>query len=326
MKKASYVESRGDQSIRCTLCPHFCDLKSGESGHCQIRKNIDGDLFALTYGEIAAMAVDPIEKKPLYHFYPGSDILSIGSNGCNLRCDFCQNWHISMQHTKRETVSVDELIQTALTKKSVGIAYTYNEPLIAIEFLIECMTACRDNGLKNAIVSNGMINPEPLADVLPLIDAANIDLKGFTPGFYKSITGHLHTVKHTIQTLYSGGTHVELTHLVIPGRNDNKTDFTAMCEWIASISPDMPLHISRYFPNYQSDAPPTAEQTMIDFYDIASNILNYVYLGNIQITGCTDTHCPNCEQLMVQRSGYRINVAHRSPSCPACGTSLYWVC
>lgn len=323
LKEARFYEPRKNSAVKCMLCPHECLINESKNGICLIRKNIKGKLFQTAYGELSSFAIDPIEKKPLYHFHPSSSILSIGTNGCNFRCDFCQNWHISTLQTPRQEASPAELAEKAKEAGCVGIAFTYNEPLIWYEFVSDCAAEFKKQGLKNVIVSNGYINQSPLKELIPLIDAANIDLKGFTESFYKDVTGGLEPVNNTIKTLYKSGVLVEVTNLVIPGRNDNEQDFDAMCGWLASISRDIPLHLSAYFPAYKSKERPTDPETIINMKKIAEKHLNYVYAGNLRHEK-NDSFCPHCKALLVKRSGYKVESYLKTNRCTECGKQLYF--
>lgn len=313
-----------DGSVQCNLCPHRCKIKKGKSGLCLIRKNIDGRLYQAAYGELTSLNLDPIEKKPLYHFYPGTNILSIGTNGCNLKCAFCQNYTISTQETFRKEVSIENLVELAKKHNSVGIAYTYNEPIIWFEFVKDCAIAFRKSGLKNIIVSNGNINQEPLLDLIKVIDAANIDLKGFTDDFYKWVKGDLNSVKETIKILFENNIHTEVTFLLITNKNDDIDDFRRMCEFLAGISKDLPLHISRYFPAYKCNEPPTDILKMTEFYREAKKYLNYVYLGNISGLNGRNSYCPDCGNLLVKRDGYKTEILNKKDRCEKCSKKLYF--
>lgn len=270
----------------CTICPHHCNLKEGQTGLCRARKNINGEITAINYGQLTALALDPIEKKPLYRFYPGSNILSVGSFGCNLKCLFCQNYHISMaskNEVKTQFVKPEELTNIALDlkdRKNIGIAYTYNEPLVGYEYVLDCAKLARDKNLKNVIVTNGCFCEEPMKKLLPFIDALNIDLKGFTYEFYKKIGGDLNTVKNFIK-LAAKHCHVEITTLIIPGENDTEDEIRELSEFIFSVSPEIPLHVSRFFPCYKMlDKRPTDVKKVYDLANIAREKLKYVYEGN----------------------------------------------
>lgn len=248
--------------------------------------NRDGRIIAANYGKITSFALDPIEKKPLYRFFPGSTVLSAGSYGCNLRCPFCQNYSISMQREPERFVEImpEELVEKALKLVpggNIGIAYTYNEPLIGYEFVMDCAKLAAEKGLKNVVVTNGYICENPLKELMPYIDAFNIDLKSFSPDFYKSIGGDLEVVKRSIE-IAAEKSHVEVTTLVITGENDSEDEMKQLSEWLASVDPEIPLHISRFFPAYKmTDRRPTPVKTILKLADIARKSLKYVYEGNI---------------------------------------------
>lgn len=273
---------------RCAICPHACDIEEGHTGFCRARGNRDGAVTAMNYGLLTSMALDPIEKKPLHRYMPGSRILSVGSFGCNLKCPFCQNCEISMADGETaETVSVSpkQLVDRALSLRkqgNIGIAYTYNEPLVGFEYVRDCAAlAAHKHGLKNVLVTNGYVCEKPFRDLLPMIDAMNIDLKGFTEEFYRKLSGDLETVKRTIR-IAAGSCHVEVTTLVIAGENDSDAEMEALTSWLCGIDPEIPLHLSRFFPRYKyADRTPTPPETLYRLRDIAQRHLKYVYLGNI---------------------------------------------
>lgn len=272
--------------IRCGFCPQSCELEEGQIGFCRARSARDGAVVCDNYGLLTSMALDPIEKKPLRRFYPGSTILSVGSFGCNLRCPFCQNYEISMCSRDRARtvfVSPEELVERAVVLKpsrNIGIAYTYNEPLVGYEYVRDCSALAHEHGLKNVLVTNGYVNEEPLRALLPLIDAMNIDLKAFTEDFYRTLHGHLEPVKRTI-AIAAKACHVEVTTLIVPGRNDSEDEMRSLSEWLSGISVDIPLHISRFFPRYRlADGAATPVDTIYALADIARKRLKYVYTGN----------------------------------------------
>jgi len=271
--------------IECKVCPHHCRLMDKQIGLCNARINKNGEIVADNYGEITSIALDPIEKKPLRHFYSKSKILSVGSYGCNLKCSFCQNYEISSagkNDIKTQYVTPENLIQIAIDlqpKGNIGIAYTYNEPLIGYEYVRDCAKLARNNGLKNVVVTNGCFCKEPMIELLDYIDAFNIDLKGFSDKFYKNVGGDFDTVKNFIK-LTSESSHVEITTLIIPGENDSEEEITELSNFIASISKDIPLHISRFFPCYKMTCKnPTDVKKVYELADIARKQLNYVYEG-----------------------------------------------
>lgn len=270
----------------CTVCPHHCTLEEGGIGLCRARGNKGGGIVSLNYGLVTSLALDPIEKKPLRRFFPGSRVLSVGSCGCNLHCPFCQNSEISMAHVSEVQnvfVSPEALVQKAvelIPKGNIGIAYTYNEPLVGYEYVRDCAALAHRNGLKNVLVTNGTICAAPLCELLPLIDAMNIDLKAFTQEFYHRIGGDLETVKQTI-TLAAARLHVEVTTLIIPGENDSDAEMEELSAWLGSVNPGIPLHISRFFPHYKmDDRAPTPVETIYRLTQAAGKHLRYVYSGN----------------------------------------------
>ena len=271
----------------CPICPHHCMLNDGEIGRCRARANVDDKIIDINYGRLTSIALDPIEKKPLYKFFPGSWILSVGSFGCNLNCPFCQNYSISMADQTFETQNTTPqyLAQLALElsqkpRGNIGIAFTYNEPFISYEFVRDTSKILHEVALKSVLVTNGTVSERPLREILSLTDAMNIDLKAFNADFYDWIGGDFETVKKTIE-FSAQSCHVEVTTLIIPGKNDSVEEMEAEARWIASISPDIPLHISRFFPRYKvTDRPPTPVETIYNLVNVARNHLNYVYAGN----------------------------------------------
>ena len=270
----------------CGFCFHHCSLDEGQTGFCRARMNRGGTIVPLNYGKVVSLALDPIEKKPLRRFHSGSTILSVGSFGCNLRCPFCQNHEISMAGDgalRAEEISPEALAALAEELKprgNVGVAYTYNEPLIGYEYVRDCAEAVHARGMLNVLVTNGTIGEAPWRALLPLIDAANIDLKGFTAAWYKRLGGDLETVKRSI-TLAAAQCHVEVTTLLIPGENDGEDEIRAMTRWLADIDPDIPLHLSRFFPRYRmTDRPPTPVETVYRLAEVARDSLRRVYTGN----------------------------------------------
>lgn len=271
---------------RCELCFHHCVLDVGQIGLCRARACQDGKIVSLNYGKLTSLALDPIEKKPLRRFHPGSLILSVGSFGCNLRCPFCQNHEISMagdSGIQTVEVSPEQLAAKAaelVPQGNIGVAYTYNEPLIGYEYVQNCAALVHEQGMINVLVTNGTVEEEPWRALLPLIDASNIDLKGFTPAWYRQLGGNLETVKRSI-ALAAERCHVEVTTLLIPGENDSEEEIRELARWLASISPEIPLHLSRFFPQYQMvDRLPTPVEQVYRLAEAARGYLSYVYTGN----------------------------------------------
>lgn len=272
-------------SLKCDICFHHCELDEGRTGLCRARANRGGQIVPLNYGRLTSLALDPIEKKPLCRFHPGGLVLSLGSFGCNLRCPFCQNAEISMAGAEfpARDYSPEALVQLALALRprgNLGLAYTYNEPLVGYEFVRDCAAMVREAGMFNVLVTNGTIEEAPWRALLPLIDAVNIDLKGFTEAWYRRLGGDLETVKRSI-ALAAEACHLEVTTLVVPGCNDGEDELRALSGWLASLSPDIPLHISRFFPRHRmNDLPPTPVDTVYRLAAVARERLRYVYTGN----------------------------------------------
>ena len=271
--------------LLCNLCFHHCRLDDGQTGMCRARANQNGRIVSLNYGRLTAAALDPIEKKPLRRFHPGGVILSVGSFGCNLRCPFCQNAEVAAagkEHLTRDCPP-EILVQEALHLRSrgnMGVAYTYNEPLVGYEYVRDCAALVREAGMVNVLVTNGTIEEGPWQALLPLIDAVNIDLKGFTENWYRTLGGDLETVKRSI-VLAAESCHVEVTTLIIPGENDHEDEMRALSGWLASIRPDIPLHVSRFFPRHcMADRSPTPVETVYGLAGVAREKLKYVYTGN----------------------------------------------
>ncbi len=319
--KAAYSEKLERNRVRCYLCPAKCLLQEGKVGLCGSRFNRNGRLMVDNFGELVSACYDPIEKKPLYHYYPGSMIFSTGANGCNFNCDNCQNWEISQSKVTTKFVSPEDLCRLAQKNNSIGVAYTYTEPLIWFEYIMDVGKKIKKAGLKNVLVTNGYLNPDPLAELLPLIDAANIDLKGMKPAFYKKICkGKLEPVLDNIKMFYEAGVKIEITNLVITDLNDTDSDFELLTDFVAGISKKIPLHFSAYYPTYKMQNPPTSRERLLRAYDIASEKLDYVYLGNIRIPDMSDTFCVGCKTRLVRRSGYDIEIMGLdNGKCTKCG-------
>ncbi len=311
--------------VRCTLCPIGCRLKEGRDGPCGTRGNRDGRMVALQYGRIVAAGVDPIEKKPLYHFHPGAPIFSVAAPGCNLHCLFCQNWNISQQTggPTREA-SPREIVDLALDQGSLGIAYTYSEPLVWFEFVRDTAALAREAGLLNVVVTNGFLEPGPLAELLPLLDAANVDLKSMDDDFYRKICkARLGPVLDAIRSMRAAGIHLEITNLLIPGHNDRDDQIGELVEFVAGLGRDVPLHFSAYRPAWKLEAPPTPRSTMQRALGLGRERLDYVYAGNVSLPGGGDTICPGCGRTVVSRDGFAVsNDLGPQGVCPGCGMGL----
>jgi len=305
-------------------------INEGRTGICGVRKNNAGSVELITYGVLSGYALDPVEKKPLYHFYPGTNILSLGSYGCNLRCDFCQNYTISQRISPGfvSRTGIDSILHDAHeAPHNIGIAFTYNEPVIWFEFLSDMARKARKKGLKIVLVSNGYVNREPLDEIISFTDAFNIDLKAFNDGFYKRLTGgSLEPVTNTLKQIAISGKHLEITTLVIPGQNDDEAEMARQTEWIAGeLGRDVPFHLSRYFPMYKREDPSTTAGSLKRLAEIASKSLRYVYIGNISSDSGQNTHCPQCGKVVTKRTGYQVKIQNldRKGSCTGCGTKVY---
>jgi len=332
MKEALYYQNTGSSKVECALCPHNCRIKDQNRGICGVRKNIGGKLYAENYGMITALGLDPIEKKPLYHFFPGREIFSIGSIGCNLKCFFCQNWEISQATpddiSSKHSYSVDKIVQMAVSQKdNLGVAYTYNEPVIYYEYMLDIAGKIKQAGLKNVVVTNGFINPEPLERLMTYIDAFSVDLKGFTNEFYKKYTGStFQPIKNTLKKLGDSNLLLEIINLVIPTLNDDIGKFEEMLKWIRDhVGENTVLHISRYHPGYKSRISATPASTLKEFYALATQYVNYVYLGNVLLEEGSNTFCHQCKNLLVRREGYYAETPglDAEGSCLFCGNKVF---
>ncbi len=312
-----------DDRIKCDLCPHNCEIANNKTGICKVRKNIDGKLYSLNYAKVSSLGIDPIEKKPLYHFHPQSEVLSFGSWGCNMSCKFCQNWQISQQQPQLREFKPADIVQTALDKDINLIAYTYSEPTVFYEYMLETAEIAAKSGLKNIMVSNGFINEKPLKKIMPFLDAANIDLKAFNNDFYKRYcNGGLEDVKRSIK-LISEKIHLEVTTLIVTGLNDDLAELKDLFKWIAGVSREIPLHLSRYHPAYKLDNPATDLELMKKAYYEAKKYLNHVYLGNTIIENTADTFCGNCGERLIKRKNYSVRNKMHDNKCPNCGEKIY---
>ena len=319
--KARYFESKKGGVVQCALCPNRCRIPAGRSGNCRVRLNRDGELEIPFYGHVSSIAVDPIEKKPLYHFHPGVQILSVGFVGCSFHCPFCQNYRISQSTSvPTEYLAPEALVSLAQDKGSFGISYTYSEPLIHLEYVLDASRLARAKGLKNVLVTNGYVNPEPAEELLEVTDAANIDLKTHDPEFYsREIGGRLEEVKRFISQAV-GRVFIEVTTLVIPTKTDGAEQIEAIARFLAGLDPQIPFHLSAYYPQYHYRIPPTPPSTLRSLAEVARRHLRYVYLGNIGLEE-TNTFCASCGSLLVRRSGYSVSLPGiKDGRCRRCST------
>ncbi|MFA5090467.1 MAG: AmmeMemoRadiSam system radical SAM enzyme [Candidatus Omnitrophota bacterium] len=312
-KEALFYQKLDNKNVRCQLCPRSCFIPQGRRGFCGTRENQDGILYTLVYAKPVALHIDPIEKKPLFHFLPGSNTFSLATAGCNLRCKFCQNWEISQKNPDEVSyigLMPQELIQRTKEAGAGVIAYTYTEPTIFYEYMLETAKLAKQAGIRNVMHSNGYINEEPLKLLALYIDAANIDLKGFTDDYYRQMTGgSLEPVLRSLRILKEAGVHVEITNLVLSGYNDDTDSIRKMCLWIKdNLGIDTPVHFSRAFPMYKmTSINPTPEAALERARRIALDCgLKYVYIGNLPGNPAENTYCPKCARLLIERKGYFI--------------------
>lgn len=327
---ASYWESLDGKLVKCVLCPRQCVVPPGGRGHCEVRENRDGVYYTLTYGNPCAIHVDPIEKKPFYHFLPTTTAFSFATAGCNLDCKFCQNWHISTARPE-ELANYDlppaDLVAAAIESGSPSIAYTYSEPTIFFEYMLECAKLARERGVRNVYHSNGFIQPEPLRELCRYLDAANIDLKGFTEEYYDDMSdGSLEPVLRSLTILKEEGVHLELTTLLVPGRNDDPETLREMCRWVHdNLGATVPLHFSRFHPQHRlKNLPPTPVERLEAARDIAlGEGLEFVYIGNVPGHEGNSTYCPECSAELIHRIGYSVDVLGVVDGrCSECGAAI----
>lgn len=321
--EARYWKRLENSEVQCQLCPMACRMKAGQAGVCRSRYNRDGTMVLNNYGQAVTLAIDPIEKKPLYHFHPNTGIVSTGPNGCNLGCQYCQNWSISQEEVSTSLLTPEQLVTLGGRKGSIGVAFTYTEPLIWFEYLLDVAPLLREAGQKVVLVTNGYLNHEPLRELLPWVDAANIDLKSMRDSFYRKVCkGKLQPVLDSIAAFYAAGVHLELTYLIIPGYNDSDSELADLSDFVSSLSDSIPLHLSAYHPSHHMEAPPTPKETMKRAKDIADKRLKYVFVGNMALPGMADSFCANCHELLIERNGYHTRVVGVSEGCcTKCGAA-----
>lgn len=344
MQKAFLYEKKANNSVKCAACSWYCNIPENQTGVCGVRENIKSDLYLLVYGKPAATHIDPIEKKPLFHFLPGTEIYSFGTYGCNFSCDFCQNWDIStpprelkIQYAKEkekylktlhemidacQDLPPEKIVNYCVKNKIPSIAYTYNEPAIFFEYAYDTAKLAHEAGLKNVFVSNGFESAEAIKKIAPYLDANNIDLKAWNSEFYKNIChAKIDPVKENIKRFRDENVWIEITTLLIPGKNDSDEDLKSIAEFLVNISPDIPWHVTAFHPDYKmQDVPATPPETLIRAYKIGKSAgLNYVYTGNIWGLEGEDTYCPKCNELLVKRAGMRTTKVNLTGNkCPKC--------
>lgn len=331
MREAAFYTKSGDGAVNCCLCNHRCHIPDGRRGFCLTRENRRGVLYSLVYGRIVAANVEFMEKKPLYHFLPGSRSYSIATRGCNLRCPWCQNWEISQleahgDFTTTPCVEPEHIVGRAQLEGCRSICYTYTEPTIQMEYALDAARLGRERGLKNVFVTNGYQTPEAVEAMRGLIDAANVDLKSFSREFYRTqCQAKLDCVLEAIANMHGAGIHVEVTTLIVPGKNDSEAELREIACFVRSLSPDIPWHVSRFHPDYQAtDLEPTPVATMRRAVEIGREAgLPYVYAGNILLPDAKDTECSACGHVVILRDGLgRTECELEDSRCPACHTKL----
>ncbi len=334
-KIASYWIKKEGNTVQCQNCPHECILADGQRGFCRVRENREGELYTLAYGNPCAVHVDPIEKKPLYHFFPGTNAYSIATAGCNMRCKHCQNYSISQaapEETENRKLPPESLLKEVLTYKKQynisSIAYTYTEPSVFIEYMLDSAKIAKKKKIKNVYHSNGYLNKKPLLELIPFLDGANVDLKFFKEDAYRKVSsGGLGPVLDTLKRLKEGGVWLEITYLVIPTINDGKKEIKEMVNWVFNnLGPDVPIHFSRFFPTYKlENLPRTSLEVLTKAREIALDAgVRYSYVGNVPLGHAGEnTYCPKCSSLLIKRRGYYIlenNI--KKDSCPKCGEKI----
>mgnify|MGYP000232787055 CR=1 FL=1 len=309
-KEACFYKKLKNKTVQCRLCPRYCVLKPGKWGNCNARKNIDGKLYSMVYGKAVSLAIDPIEKKPLFHFLPGSSALSIATAGCNFHCEFCQNWQISQVRPESVpyfSIMPKDVVNKALELKTIIISYTYTEPTIFYEYMFDIAKIAKQHKIKSVMISNGFINQQPLAELIPFLDAANIDFKGPEKIYKKLCSAWRKPVEETIIRLREKKVWLELTNLIIPGYNDKEKEIRAIVNWIKeNLGCDVPLHFSAFYPAYKmSYIKETNPKIVLKARKIALNSgLNYVYCGNILDEESSTTYCPNCKKALIRRKSF----------------------
>ena len=330
MKEANFYEKLPGEEVQCLLCPRKCIIERGKRGTCRTRENRGGTLYSLVYSKPCAISVEPIEKAPLYHFMPGHRRLCLATVGCNLMCAYCQNWHISqksVEDVEYRSFTPHEAVSFALAQRVTSVCFTFTEPIVCYEYMYETARHAKERGLFTAMVSNGYINPEPLRQLLKVLDGVKIDLKGFTEEFYHNVSSaKLEPVLRTLQIIRESGNWLEIVNLVVPTLNDMPDDITRMCTWVVgTLGKEVPLHFTRFFPMYRMlSVSSTPVETLERAHGIAREIgLQFVYVGNVPGHPLNSTYCPSCNELLINRKHFEI-VKNRivNGSCPACGTAI----
>ncbi len=328
--EARYYEKLDEGIVRCKLCPRECEVSDVERGFCGVRENQRGIYKTLVHSRVCALNIDPIEKKPFYHFRPGTDAFSIATAGCNVNCRFCQNWNISQvrpEQVKNIKISPSELVTECMSRKVPTIAYTYSEPVVFYEYMYDVAIEARKHDLENAVVTGGYIKNEPLDELLEVVDGVKVDLKSFSGQYYRDIVnGELEPVLNAIRRIHDSGTWLEIVYLVVPGMNDESSEIAELTKWmIGELGPDVPIHFTRFYPTYlMKNIPPTPIETLERIYRDARDAgLNFVYVGNVPGHEGESTFCPQCGETVVRRYGYRIDLTGLEQGrCRSCGRQI----
>lgn len=330
IREARYYNKLDSNLVECTLCPNRCIVRSGRRGLCDVRENQGGIYKTLVYGRLCSMNIDPIEKKPLFHFLPGTNALSVATAGCNVECKFCQNWNISQAKPEELTfryVSPSELVNLAKYYNTPTIAFTYNEPTIFYEYMYDTAALAKENSINSVMISNGFINRKPMIELCKVLSAIKIDFKSYSEKFYREIvSGELKPVLDSMVLVKEQGRFLEVVYLVIPTLNDDKNELRDMCKWIINnLGPDVPLHFSRFHPQYLlKNLPPTPVETLEMAYKVAKDAgINYVYIGNVPGHKAENAVCPNCGKILIERTGYFVkNINIKNGKCRFCGLEI----
>jgi pyruvate formate lyase activating enzyme len=329
MKKEAMIwESLEDGRVKCHLCAHQCTISEGKRGICRVRESQNSKLYTLIYNSVSSVNIDPIEKKPLFHFHPGSDVFSLGTVGCNFSCRHCQNYGIAtanVDEVSTREITPEESVALAIQYDCEGIAWTYNEPTVWFEYTYDSAQLAKQAGLYTVYVTNGYMSESALIKIAPYLDAANVDVKSFDDKHYKQIcNARLSPVLRTCERMKQHGIHLEITYLVIPGYNDDLDEIRQFSEWVLKIGSDVPVHFSRFYPQYQmAETATTPIKTLEDAHRIARDCgIQYVYLGNVHDHQYESTYCPKCNTLLIERHGYNVIKKLKKNRCPKCGLSM----
>ena len=329
-REAMFYEPLTRASVRCQLCPRRCVIAPDQRGNCRVRENRSGKLYTMVYGNPCAVSADPIEKKPFFHFLPGSEAYSLATAGCNLHCLYCQNWHISQmppEETDNRELPPEKAVEEARDGNCSSIAYTYSEPIVFYEYMLAMAQLAKEKGIKNVVVTSGYINPQPLRNLCQVVDAIKVDLKGFTEDFYERVCeATLEPVLRALEVIVEEGVHLEIVNLVVPTLNDGEEDLRGLAQWIRrNLGPDVPTHFIRFLPEYKLDSlPPTPVETLTRAQQIAQAAgLNYVYVGNLPGHKGENTYCAHCGEPLILRMGFTVMLNHiEEGKCIYCGNSI----